>query len=327
MFLNRKLLLLALMLCCVPERIPAADFTVVSRLRSADCAEVPQARLELLRELQKDADRLTPKEFAAYRKAADEEARNMEGKSRTLAYYDAAFDKILAEVKSFSVASGTMMIWHVYNMGYVIKTPKQCFAIDLYHRRAAELAPYLDFLLVTHRHGDHRWNPLFDEMAKAGKPVVSNFLDNEWKADKPGEFQFGEITIHTNQVDHNKKLLRFVNIYQIDCGASAGGCVLLHTGDACNPAQFELSKKIDVFIPHIRVGMNIENAVKNYVRPDYVLMSHVLELGHPVGRARWSYQNGLDDCRKVHSCANVWMPVWGERFSWEGVGRTLSPLP
>ena len=217
------------------------------------------------------------------------------------------------------------MIWHIYNMGYVIRTPKQCFGIDLYHRRAAELAPYLDFILVTHSHGDHVWKPLFEAMEAAGKPVVTNFRENKWKFSEPRRFRFGEAAVRTLQADHNRKLLKFVNIYEIDCGPSAGDCVILHTGDACDPAQFEVEKPVDIFIPHIRVGMNIENAAKNYVKPGYILMSHVLELGHAVGNARWTYENGLGDCRKVLYCENVWMPVWGEKFIWNGDGRSLAP--
>jgi hypothetical protein len=44
-------------------------------------------------------------------------------------------------------------------MGYVVKTPSGCFAIDISHRWAKELAPYIDFssfyqYLMVGRHWD-----------------------------------------------------------------------------------------------------------------------------------------------------------------------------
>ena len=46
-------------------------------------------------------------------------------------------------------------VWSVYNMGYIVKTRRSLFSIDLVHRRDAEFAPLLDFALITHNHGDH----------------------------------------------------------------------------------------------------------------------------------------------------------------------------
>lgn len=61
-------------------------------------------------------------------------------------------------------------------MGYVVKTPSGCFAIDISHRWAKELAPYIDFLCVTHKHSDHYSNDLIQAMFDLGKPVLSNYL-------------------------------------------------------------------------------------------------------------------------------------------------------
>ena len=51
--------------------------------------------------------------------------------------------------------TGRPAVWFIYNMGFVVKTAKSLFAIDLHHRRAELLAPKLDFALITHNHGDH----------------------------------------------------------------------------------------------------------------------------------------------------------------------------
>ena len=47
-----------------------------------------------------------------------------------LACYDAAFDRVLAGVRDETPAPGQAHIWMLYNMGYVVKTPSGCFAVD-----------------------------------------------------------------------------------------------------------------------------------------------------------------------------------------------------
>ena len=61
-----------------------------------------------------------------------------------------AFDQVLHGVRSETPAPGEVILWHLYNMGYVVKTDRHCFGIDLHHRRDVELVPDLDFLIVTH---------------------------------------------------------------------------------------------------------------------------------------------------------------------------------
>ena len=58
-----------------------------------------------------------------------------------LHFYEAAFDKVKREVESTAVDPNTVVLWHVYNMGYVVKTRDSCFALDLHHRRSEELIP------------------------------------------------------------------------------------------------------------------------------------------------------------------------------------------
>src|SRR5690606_39346714 len=67
------------------------------------------------------------------------------------------------------------LVWMLYNMGFVVKTPSGCFGIDVHHRLAEDLEPYLDFLCITHNHGDHANKKLIQAMQSKGKPVVSNF--------------------------------------------------------------------------------------------------------------------------------------------------------
>ena len=70
--------------------------------------------------------------------------------------------------------------------------------------------------------------------------------------------------------------------------------------------------KVDVFIPHLAVGLDMAAAVKK-IAPKEVLMSHILELGHAITKWRWSYEYGINECEKLQR-EGVYLPVWGEKL-------------
>ena len=228
-------------------------------------------------------------------------------------YYNMALEKLLAEIPATKVKKGEVAIWQLYNMGYIVKTNTQCFGIDLYHKYAEKLAPMIDFLLVTHNHSDHKSPKLFAELKRQGKAVYSNFLDNGHKVMTGDEMTIGNISIKVNTVDHNKTLTNFVNTYEVNCYASKGkSYTILFSGDAHNYEQLKATGKIDLFVPHLAVGLNMAEAVKK-LNPKEVLMSHILELGHAINKWRWSYEYGLNECEKLQR-EGVYMPVWGEKI-------------
>ena len=51
-----------------------------------------------------------------------------------LYFYRQAFNKVRREVRSTKVAEGTVVLWNVYNMGYIVKTPTHTFGIDVAYR-------------------------------------------------------------------------------------------------------------------------------------------------------------------------------------------------
>ncbi|MBP3531724.1 MAG: MBL fold metallo-hydrolase [Thermoguttaceae bacterium] len=271
-------------------------------------------RLKAALTIQRSVDRLEAKDFNDYFNGSPENAARWIAERGVLRFLDAGFDKILREVPTTEVAEGTVVFWQIYNMGYVVKTPTQTFAIDVRHRRAPELEPLVDFTLITHNHGDHFTRSFIQAMEAAGKPVVSNFLDNRWKTGpNGGEYEFGDAKIRVNLVDHNAKLRRFVSTYEIDCGAATGNRVVYHVGDACNFAQLTPEKPVDVFIPHLAVGLDVPKCVKETLKPKLTLLSHILELAHDIDKWRWSYKYGLGICAKCAS-DSVLLPVWGEKI-------------
>ncbi len=71
----------------------------------------------------------------------------MEADYPALYYLGRASDQAMDDIRKTGVKKG-LAVWFLYNMGYVFKTPKQCFAIDIHARGAERLARDLDFLLV-----------------------------------------------------------------------------------------------------------------------------------------------------------------------------------
>ena len=133
---------------------------------------------------------------------------------------EAGFEKAFAEIKATAVSPGKPAIWHIYNMGFIVKTAETLFSIDLNHRRELELAPMLDFALITHNHDDHYRQPFYRAMNRAHKTVINNFIDNygamRWhngwcgvggytRAEKV--FKIKDVEIRTSLTDHNNYLV------------------------------------------------------------------------------------------------------------------------
>ncbi len=302
---------------------PTADEAAkaIAAMNNSSAWNVTEARLEATQTLQRSVDRLRAKEFGAYFNAETaEEAAKWESERAILRYLNESFDKVLREMKETTAEENTVVFWHIYNMGYIVKTPTQTIAIDIRHRRACELVPFVDYLLVTHNHSDHYTKAFCDAMTKAGKPVVSNFIENDWlAAEDERTLEIGDSRLRLTRVDHNKTLIKFVTTYEIDCGPRSGNCVIYHVGDACNVAQLKPTTQVDVFIPHLAVGLDVPKAVNETIKPRTTLLSHILELSHLIDKWRWSYDYGYN---QVKRCANdtVVLPVWGEKIVYSRKG-------
>ena len=59
-------------------------------------------------------------------------------------------------------------------------------------------------------------------------------------------------------------------------------------------------------------------AAVSKIKPEMVLMSHILELDHPVTNWRWSYQYGVARCQEL-AHDKVYLPVWGEKINYKKV--------
>lgn len=287
--------------------------------------QVTQTRLDIFDAIQALADQCTNTSFKNLI-ASDANKYALTVKYDDMfSCYDVAFDRVLDALKAGHPQKGTAVIWLLYNMGYVIQTPTANFGIDIYHYRAAELEPYLDFVGSTHKHQDHRSDPLQKAMYKAGKPVMTNYYspvsNYQYMSTATKDYEVAGCKIHTFITKHNNSADSNVpiTVFQVDCGEDAGGLVLMHSGDSnFTASEYDVTKKINVYIPRYAVNELQENQVLGPVfTPDYVLLSHILELSHKdISESRWSFELALDRASKLN-CDKTYVPFWGEKLIWE----------
>jgi hypothetical protein len=277
------------------------------------------------------ADNCPETYFKSYLKSLDVACESIEKHDSVLTCYRSSFDRVLEGIKNETVADGTVTIWMLYNMGYVIKTPSGCFGIDIYHRWAKKLAPYLDFLCVTHNHADHYSNDLIQAMFNANKPVLSNYLKKgtaySYTSTTNNNYTIGKFTIRTAITDHNGTAdgRNFITVFRIECGNDTGNFTLLHVGDSnYQTAQFtNVQGAVDVLIPRyapVPHGLDENNIIGSgagQVQPSCVLLSHILELGHDgVENSRWPLDMALERASKIN-CEKTYVPFWGEKLIWK----------
>lgn len=234
-----------------------------------------------------------------------------------------AAEHVIEEVRNTNVSQG-LVLWHVYNMGYIFKTPEACFGIDICSRDGARMAELLDFLLVTHAHLDHTAGGCIAAMIKAGKPVITNFQAGSQIVKEVTEIYFGTIRVRIELGDHapnNPSGADNMLQFQVDCGESGGNRVIYHTGDGANCAKMTPDKPVDVLIAHIECAGTWVGDIIRKIAPNYTFVSHLLEMTHN-GKYRYSYEAG-QDAVKEFPAENIVVPAWGER--WVAPGTVVAP--
>ena len=274
--------------------------------------------------MQNALDHISPKEYINFYKKGSGWSQNeltaLYRKHPALLWYDAAFDKVLREVRDEKVLPGEVKLWLVYNIGYIIKTPTHCFSIDLHHRRASELVPLLDFALVTHNHPDHHTLDFLFAIGRAGKKIYSNFFPSNYAYSKAAEREIyisPTLTLRTFESDHNNRLPGFVMPFEVICGTGKEVCVIYASGDSRYAEQLNpRSAKVDIYIVHPRNGMDVRNAARK-INPEVVFISHLLELHHNYNKWRMTFAEGYIEAEKVRSLGKkAVVPMWGEKIIW-----------
>lgn len=273
---------------------------------------------DLLAVGQRETDCVTPEIYRRYLQDGKT------GGFAALEKLEDGFQKVLSETETVRVDE-IPAVWLVYNMGVVVKTRESLFAIDLVHRRARELAPRLDFALVTHNHGDHHDSELYRAMNASGKTVVNNFIDNYGAADwtkgggcwyehggyMRGEkvFRIKDVEIRTSLTDHNDYLVDYTTAFEIRVGSWR----MYHTGDCSNVAKLNpVWGSPDLWVVFPGCGIDLSAGVRK-IRPKRLAFGHLWELAHATGRLTApSVRQSLNVA--AEACGSVTVPLWGDRI-------------
>ena len=283
-----------------------------------------EKRIKAMSIIQRELNNFSSAAWRDYNAITNQKKVAMWEKEGALYFYMRAMDKVLTELKSVVVAPGQIVMWNLYNMGYIIKTPSHAFGIDLIHKHIDLFAPYLDFTLITHKHPDHGSINEFEAFAAAGVPVYAGYVASpkpkqlEWNYVKDGEtLSIDNITITGKRADHYYKDegFKMITVYEIDCGDDAGNAVIYHSGDTRNYEQLEPENPVDFFIFHTAVGLKIQNAIDK-VQPGYAIFSHAWEMGHSAEKYRWTIDDLLQRSAKIENfpAERILLPCWGEKI-------------
>ena len=272
-------------------------------------------RLAAMETVQSVINRFEREDWSAYRKETDPKKLAEIERTGVPYFLRQSFEKVRKEIRTTKVKEGTVAVWLLYNMGYIVKTPTTTFGIDLYSKYTDELLDMIDFGMITHAHSDHNHVAFTQGMAKRNKPILAAFDIKdveEMRVEHEGVYKMGDVTVRVTIGDHNKKNLRnFVASYEIDCGANTNHTIIYHTGDSHDYEQLNPQQKVDIFIPHIRVNLDVQKAIDKF-QPRHVFMSHIQELGHRVTKWRWTFDDALR-MREKWTHDHFWIPCWGER--------------
>ena len=306
--------------------------SVVAGANGAACDSIPAAAppageeaLSPRDRFQLEIDGVTPEVYTAHYERGSAldpaECERTVAEFPALGRYEDAFEKVVRKVRETEVA-GHPLVWLVYNMGIIVKTRKTLFSVDLQHRRAEELAPLLDFALITHNHLDHYTQRFLYAMNRVErKTVVSNFCDNygaHFGGRHPGgytravkTFEFGDVTVRTTYTDHNDYLVDFTTAFEI----VADGLTIFHSGDCSNAAKLKpLCPNPDLWFVHPYCGMKAVDGAAA-VNPKVTVVAHLNEMSHAKGRARWTWAQGEKAKAKLEAAGyRAVVPLWGDRI-------------
>ena len=289
------------------------------QLKTTSSLDLDEKRTQLIKKIQVYSEGLNDITFKdEYLNGTEANAIAMENSVPILYYYRDAFDTVLDDLQNTEQPKDSVTIWFLYNMGVIVRTPSGCYGIDVNHRWADQLEPYLDFICVSHNHNDHTSSTLMTTMRNKGKPIISNFYtsDDRYCSTNSATYQIGNFSIRTDVTDHDINLLNFVTVFRVE----SDGFSILHCGDSnFVPNQYVNTRgKVNLLI-----FFNTESVIGNQIispdiiSPDYVALSHFIELRHKiyVSPRRYPLTSGLNAI-PIINCENTILPMWGEKLSW-----------
>lgn len=242
-----------------------------------------------------------------------------------LYYLHLADQHSLDDIKNAKITQG-VVIWYLYNMGYVVRTKNVSFAIDLIARGSTSLADMLDFTIVSHSHADHYDKNFVSAMASKGKPVYAPFTGNGITTiSSTSEFNFGEVNVRFT-LNHQQTTMPVI-VSQIDCGASAGNYTIYDMADARDLSALKPDRHVNILMLHIANGYDPTQAAA-IINPEVTIYAHEMELGHSTAADgyRWKYSYSYNKIKsQPHESSFILM--WGEKLTISMDSLPSVPVP
>ncbi len=237
-------------------------------------------------------------------------AKNEPAKA-VLSLLDKKVNLVLKNLSKSPSRKEKVILWQIYNMGYIVQTNRGIIGIDIHCRDAKRFAKHIDALLITHAHFDHYRNDLIDEMKRLNKPIISNWVDGGYKTRTVDTFSISNFNITTHLGDHyfwKKEINNDMLMFEIEIN----GIKILHSGDNSSLAKLEGIKNVDVFILHHDIIQSLPKAFA-LVQPKLIILSHVMELSHHrnANGYRWTYSHAMEKSKLIPD-ANKAILFWGE---------------
>lgn len=241
----------------------------------------------------------------------------------------------LGEIETTRVTQG-VRVWHIYNHGYIFKTPKICFGVDVVTTRhiwnlawnIPEEIPYrlagvMDLMYVTHRHSDHADMELISRMIALNKPVIVQDLVRT-------QFPDGALGIESDTRKNIRGLIVFARpgIHVYDNGRNVPcvtyeittdtGVRIYHTGDHDYAESLTWREPPDILIPKFDgvspkyPNPKVLEILFSYGEPGLIIPGHINELAHyPLG-GRTSLREAISQFQKCSAPYQILL--WGESY-------------
>jgi len=258
-------------------------------------------------------------------------------------------EKAVSDAETYCPRSGESMLWQMYNSGVIIKNERTVMGMDLLPVLRSygwsdplsltdRMAGLIDFLLITHRHGDHYDRQLVRACLEKGKTVcMPGNLATEWRGHSHVKAVHDETTFFLHEVkitarrayhvwrDQQQELPLIY--YEV---TDHNNRTFLFPGDADYTKTFRKTpgKKIDLlFLPWRSPNRNYEtghqsqigvpsdavNIAIRRIEPAQILLEHYAELEHVYQGFPASYDMAVEIKKRV-SVPLEWL-AWGERIN------------
>lgn len=234
-----------------------------------------------------------------------------------------ASNRLIDHITTTQVERG-MVVWHLYNMGFVVHVPGACVGIDLLGPGLERLSDALDVLLISHHHDDHNHPALIDAMLTKGKPVLSNHLDQGIRCQGPMTWE--ELPGARVRVDigdhklHDPAQVGNMLMFHVDAGEHGR---FYQTGDNANVDRLPQGRPCDAWAFHVHVGLDAPAALTK-INPKVAIGGHIWEMGHPVGQYRWPHDVAVEALSTFPAERSI-VPVWGDRYEFNGARLVPNP--